>query len=276
MSEQSLFENMSEAELESQLFGPEPAPETPEEKPQSEPETQELEKKEEVPETPEVQPTEESDPEADTEAELRSLEQKERELREKRLQEQLDLMQAHNSRLAGEIGFLKGRLKDRPTRPEREETPEIESEPELDRLRSEIYKINEERSAEKRANAIAEEAAVWRARYTEAKYTPEEVSAAAEKYSKLWQEALDSSDVNSAREIARAVMARVSTEIEERRLENALKAAREKKAESEKRRTETKKSASISATGAIPTPPKKEKTPEDMTPEELARELWGK
>lgn len=237
---------------------------------------------EEPKEEPEPEPTPEPEPEApaaeappEPEPDLSELEKQERELKERRLLEQLELLQAHNSRLAGKLGFLENKLKEVKPAAEPEYRPDPEAEPEVERLKREFQTLREEREAEKRAQALAEEAAAARARYAESKYTPEEIAAAAEKFAPMWQEALDAADTNSARELARAVMARVSTEIETTRLAAKIKAARELKATSESKRAEVKKAATISGSGAAPTPPSRPKRPDEMTPDELAKAIWG-
>lgn len=213
--------------------------------------------------------------EAPDDDDLAALEKMQRELAERRRDEELALLKAHNSRLAGKLDFVQKKLEsaDR-TRTESGIGTDIEDEaPGVSALREDLRKLKEEREAELRDQAIAAETQAFGARYAEAKYTPEELQAAGVKYAAEWQAALEDPNPQSARETTRLVLSRIATDVEAARLEKRVASAREKRAASTTRIAQ-ERSSSSSVSGGVRQSIHHEKSPEDMTVEELAAELW--
>lgn len=215
-------------------------------------------------------------PETPQEPTLAEIEKRQNDLRIKTLEDELALRQAHMSRLAGKLGFLEQKLRTvqsaPATEPQAPEWPGV-SDPRVASLHQELERIKQERQEELRDRAIAAEIASFQMQYREAKYTPEEINAAAAKYTPLYEEAQSSETPETAREMMRAVLARTATEIESRRLQAMIASAKEKSAQSRTQLTEAKRQAGISGSGAGAPPPTPPKPLSERSVDELERML---
>jgi hypothetical protein len=188
-------------------------------------------------------------------------------LEKKALEAKLDLAQAHASRLAGEIGYLKKHsgVRSEPMRPDTESleeptTSDGETLSRLERIESEIRRRDREA-------AIAAEVASMRG--PDHEKMAEEIKVTAEKYAPDWQAALETEDPEAARLMVRRVLNAVLAEAEILRSTKEREARQIQKAEQMASQKEAKKKAVPSASGSTPPPKPKPKTIEEMSDKEL-------
>jgi len=260
-------EDLSLDQLAEQLWPKDPPAEEPKE---PEPEV-------EVPPEPEAPKEPPASGEQEPPDDLAALERLQRELADRRVSEELAAVRANNSRLAGKIGYLEQRLKESAkARTEPMLGSETEEEPEaVAAIREDLRKLREERDVDLRDQAIAAETAAFGVKFQQQSYAPEEVQASAAKYAAEWQESLAAPTPESARESVRLVLSRIATDVETARLEKRIATARERSASSTSRIAAERQAAASSGSGGVRRAINQDKSPEDMTVEELASAIWG-
>jgi hypothetical protein len=234
-----------------------PAEVTPE--PEPEPEPQSTTTTESEPETTQ-EPQSEPEPELDVAASEREGDR----IKMQKLEAAILLQQAHNSRLAGEIGYLRNQRSQPVSEPY-----EPQSQQEVDRLQLLEQRFAE---AEARRNSFEVSQAVADAIGTmDGPWVNElsaEVQEIAPKYKDQIEAANNATDPEMARQLAMGIAMLVKAEAMEKRWDAKHATLVEKKASSRAENDKAKKAAAPSASGAVPAPPPKAKTIADMTPKE--------
>jgi hypothetical protein len=219
--------------------------------------------------TPETapEPTSAEPPEL-TDAELAAMEAK---AESEKLKAQLQLLTAHSSRLAGEIGFLKQQKTSQPS-PEPYQ-PETEAEiSQLTALQREVHELKQQQTRAAVERALAEglapiEAMPDMSRLVE--YTKD----IAPRYAQQFNDAREVSDPNLARQMATAIALTIRAEALEAEAKAKRTGLEQRRAESSANLKKAKTAATISASGAVPAPTPKQKDFRDMTAEEADRWL---
>jgi len=269
------YANMSEAELDALFakgegFVPtepekvaEPAP-VPEPEPEPEPKAAQ-------PAEPETPPQAEP-PAVEVEDDLAKLEEEGLRLEREKLKADLALQQAHSSRLAGEIGYLKKQLESTPR--EAREPYEPQTPEEQDRLtRLEQAFLESERKRSQLAVAQAAETAINALDAPELASIRSEIAEVAPKYREQLASAREVNDPTLARQLADAIGRSVIADAKELAWTNRRKALEEKRTVQQAALTARKKSAAVSGGSASSAPRPAPKTYDQMTPEELDAEM---
>lgn len=209
----------------------------------------------------EAEPEAEPDPEPEVEIDIAASEREIDRNKIDKLEASLLLQQAHASRLAGEIGYLKNQ------RPLAASEPyEPQSQVEVDRLA-----LLEQRFAESEARRVVTEVSQVVDQSIGALDGPwvdelaSEIAAIAPKYKDQIEFARSSTDPEMARQIATAVAMVVKAEATQARLESRHATLVEKKASTRANSDKAKRAAAPSASGAVPAAAPKTKTYADMT-----------
>lgn len=226
------------------------------------------------PAEPEPAPAAEAAPEPEQEPEIDEAKiQAELEAaRREKLEAALAAQQAHASRLAGEIGYLKEKLKAVESRPSEPYRPDTEAE--IDRL-AELERRQAELEATEKARAVAQAVGQSLA-ITDANTLAElkaELEAVVPKYEEQFQALLAMDNPNLARQAAEAIRRSVLADAKELKWQNRHKEFTEKRAATVPESVKAKRAATVSASGAVPAPPPKPKTYADMSSDELDRLL---
>lgn len=208
-------------------------------------------------------PETEPEPEEDEAA----LESEGERLKREKLEAKLELLEAHNSRLAGKLGFFEQQLK---SVPRASEPYEPQTQEEMDRLGQ-----LEQRFAQSEAVRTQTEVDQAVESAINALDTPEvvqtlsaEIAAVAPKYAEQLAAARTVGDPRLARQEATAIGRSVLAEARELHWENRHKALIEKRASTAGDSLKAKKAAAPSASGTVPAPQAKPKTFADLTPSE--------
>ena len=189
-----------------------------------------------------------------------------------KLEAALALQQAHSSRLAGEIGYLKQKLE---SNPRSSEPYQPETQAELDRLTSLEQRLAD--SENRRIKTEVSQAIESELNSLDGAWSKElatEIAAVAPKYADQIKAARESTDPALARQISKAVGLLVRAEAMQMSWDTKHKALVEKKAATVSAATSAKKAATISGSGAVPTPPPQPKSFADMTADEA--DAWLK
>ncbi len=184
-------------------------------------------------------------------------------LAREKLEAKLAMLEAHNSRLAGKLGFVEQQLKSAPpsTEPYQPETQE-----ELDRLTAVERRLaasDFERAQVRVSQVIESELGALDGTWTTE--LAEEIAAIAPKYADQIKAVQDSGDPELARQTARAVGLLVKAEATQMRWDVQHKALVEKRASSAPGAISAKKATAPSGSGSVPASAPKPKTVADMT-----------
>ena len=232
-----------------------------------------------VPEPPppvepiEVAPVEATpEPEPEPEIDLAASEREGKRIADEALQAKIALLEAHNSRLAGKIGFFEQKLK---SIPQATEPYQPESQVEIDRLsaveqrleQAETIRVRSEVSQAVNA-AVAALDGPWSAELAA------EIQVIAPKYADQIQAANESTDPALARQIATAVGLMVKAEATKMKWEASHKDLETRKAASVSATASAKRAAAVSGAGSVAAPPPKPVSFADMTADEA--DAWLK
>jgi hypothetical protein len=253
---------MSNEELEAvldNLTGVEPAPPPA---PEQEPEVPvEDEQPDDAPEEP-SEPTPSSD-----EVDLSALEREGDKLAREKLEAQLELVMAHNSRLAGKLGFLEQKLNSAPVS---SEPYEPQTQQDVDRLTLLERRLEESESKRNQAEvsqAIAD--SVGRLDGPWVQDLAEEIAAVAPKYADQIRAAQESNDPELARQIATAVATVVKAEATQMKWAVRHEAMVKQKEAATVDMARAKRAQTPSGSGGVPPPQSRPKTFADMNAKEL-------
>ena len=256
------FGSMSNEELESvldNLTGVEPAAAPA---PEKEPEVPvEDEQPDDAPEEPS-----ESTPSSD-EVDLSALEREGDKLAREKLEAQLELVMAHNSRLAGKLGFLEQKLNSAPVS---SEPYEPQTQQDVDRLTLLERRLEESESKRNQAEvsqAIAD--SVGRLDGPWVQDLAEEIAAVAPKYADQIRAAQESNDPELARQIATAVATVVKAEATQMKWAVRHEAMVKQKEAATVDMARAKRAQTPSGSGGVPPPQSRPKTFADMNAKEL-------
>ena len=266
MTEPINYENLSEAELDALFakgegFASEPTPEPVAPEPTPEPEPTPVEPE------PSAEPITEPEPEPAVEPV-----DEEAKIKQEQFEAKLRLQEAHASRMAGEIGFLREQLKSRPLP---SEPYEPQSEADIDRL-TQLERRFQESEAHRTQIEVAQavESAVNALDVAEVIQSIQaEITAVAPKYAEQLNAARQVSDPVLARQLADAVCRSVIADAKEMAWTNRRKSLEEKKAVQARELTARKKSATVSGGGAVSATRPAAKPYDEMTPSELDAEM---
>jgi len=217
--------------------------------------------------TPEPEPVAAApEPTPEPEVDLAALETEGERLKREKLEAELKMQQAHSSRLAGEIGYLKEQLKSIP-RPS--EPYEPQSEADLDRLTQLERRIAQSESERQRSmasqafqDAVGRLDGDWSVKYKD------EIAQVVPKYADQIKMAQEISDPTLARQMGEALVLSIKAEALQVEWEKRHKDTVERKAATVNANLLAKKAQSPSGSGAVAPPPPKQKSYADMTPAE--------
>lgn len=273
------YSKMSEAEIDAALAANAAEPQVIADTPAPpQPKAEEPAPKETAPPAEEPPPQEEpvpSEPEeappSTDEIDLKAVEEEGQKIEREKWQAQLALQQAHSSRLAGELGFLRKQLESRPTATEHYQPESPEEENRLVRVERELQAEKSARIRGEVAQAIREGILALDA--PELQTIQKELAEAAPKYREQLTAASEMTDPATARQIAEAVGRSMIADAKELAWSNRRKALEEKKASQTEALRARKRAASVSGGGAASTARPAPKTYEQMTDAELAAEM---
>lgn len=204
-----------------------------------------------------------AEPEPEPEIDLSASEKEGERIAREALQAKVALLEAHNSRLAGKIGFFEQKLN---TIPQATEPYQPETQAEVDRLTSLEQRLDQEKAMRVRAevsqavnSAVAELDGTW-----STELAPE-IQAVVPKYADQIQAARDATDPALARQIATAVGLLVKADAMQMKWETTHKALVERKATTAPATAKAKQAAAASGAGSVPTPAPKQVSFADMT-----------
>jgi hypothetical protein len=188
-----------------------------------------------------------------------------------KLEAQLTLLMAHNSRLAGKLGFLEQKLNSDPVA---SEPYEPQTQQEVDRLtqleqrvaQSEAHRLQSEVS-----QAVSE--AIGRLDGPWVQEFASEIASVAPKYADQIKSAQESTDPELARQTAVAVATMVRAEVTQMKWQSNHAALVEKKTAATADLAKAKKAQAPSGSGGVPPAPAKTKEYKDMTVEEADKWL---
>ena len=263
MSEPEIdLEAMDNSQLEALLAGlpppgsPPPQEAVPEEEPPA--------PVEDAPVAPAVEepPAEPAEPEVDPIQDFRQQWDAER----RALEAKIELQMAHNSRLAGELGFLKNQPPPRPE-PDRPDAFDGQPDPRADEALSRLDKLEADVRNRNRWDGINQEIAVVRQLDLDA--IKDDLPIAAQKFQSDIQILQDTVDPEAARLMTRRVLNAVIAEAERMKDGRDRQARIEKRAATVTDMAKVKKIGTISASGGTPAPPSKAKATSEMSVKEL-------
>ncbi len=214
------------------------------------------------PETPEE--TSEAEPEEEDPA---ALEAEGHRLQLEKLQAALELQQAHSSRLAGEIGYLKEqqKVRPRPSEPSYVEETETgaEATPEVLRRieRIETYQVQAEVSQAIALGSVGLDE-------PEARGLREEIISVAPRYKDQMDIVFGLTDSNLARQMSEALTRSILADAKEARWQARHQVLVERKAATASVSAGNKRAATVSASGGVSAPPPKPKALSDLTADE--------
>lgn len=255
------FGSMSNEELEAVLDGltgadPAPAP------PPSEPELpEESVQPEAAPDSP-VEP----DPSSD-EIDLPAFEREGDKLAREKLEAQLALVMAHNSRLAGKLGFLEQKLNSAPVSSEPYEPQTQQDEDRLTLLERRLADSESKRNQAEVSQAIAD--SVSRLDGPWVQELAAEIAAVAPKYTDQIRAAQESNDPELARQIATAVATVVKAEATQMKWAERHESMVKQKEAATVDMARAKKAQTPSGSGGVPPPQARPKTFADMNVKDL-------
>ena len=256
------FGSMSNEELEAvldNLTGVEPAPPPA---PEQEPEVPvEDEQPDDAPEEP-SEPTPSSD-----EVDLSALEREGDKLAREKLEAQLELVMAHNSRLAGKLGFLEQKLNSAPVSSEPYEPQTQQDVDRLTLLERRLEESESKRNQTEVSQAIAD--SVGRLDGPWVQDLAEEIAAVAPKYADQIRAAQESNDPELARQIATAVATVVKAEATQMKWAVRHEAMVKQKEAATVDMARAKRAQTPSGSGGVPPPQSRPKTFADMNAKEL-------
>lgn len=206
------------------------------------------------------------EPPAEPEPDLVAMEKEGERIARENIEAKLTLQEAHNSRLAGEIGFLREQLKAHP-RPTEPYQPE--SQAELDRLTLLEQNVAQDRAERLKAEVSqAVESEVAALDGTWSKELAAEIATIAPKYAQQYSAALATTDPVLARQIAKGVVLSVKAEAMQVKWNARHETLLAQREASTAANAKAKKAAAPSASGTVPTPPTPTKSFADMTAKE--------
>ena len=255
------FGSMSNEELEAVLDGltgadPAPAP------PPFEPELpEESVQPEAAPESP-AEPVPSSD-----EIDLPAFEREGDKLAREKLEAQLALVMAHNSRLAGKLGFLEQKLNSAPVSSEPYEPQTQQDEDRLTLLERRLADSESKRNQAEVSQAIAD--SVSRLDGPWVQELAAEIAAVAPKYTDQIRAAQESNDPELARQIATAVVTVVKAEATQMKWAERHESMVKQKEAATVDMARAKKAQTPSGSGGVPPPQARPKTFADMNVKDL-------
>jgi len=233
-----------------------PLPEEP--LPVATPEPIETPKEEAAP--PEAPP---EPPTVEPEIDLSAVEKEGEKIAREKLEAQLDLVMAHNSRLAGKIGFLEQKLNSAPAS---SEPYEPQTQQEVDRLTQVEQRLNQ--AEERRTRSEVSQAIADALGRMDGPWTSElasEIAEVAPKYADQIKAANESTDPELARQIATAVATVVKAEASQMAWQTRHDSLVKQKEAATTDMAKAKKAQTPSGSGGVPPPQTKPKTIADMT-----------
>ena len=216
-----------------------------------------------------VAPQEPTEP--DERDELATLEAQEERVKRERLEAQLQLQMAHNSRLAGKLGFLENQVK---SISRTSEPYEPQSQVEVDRLSALEARLEQSEALSSKSEVSqAVERAVSALDGPWVVELAAEIAEIAPRYVEQLKAAQETSDPDLARQIASAVALTIKAEAQELAWSNRKKSLIEKRSSQVQELSAKKKAATISGGGGTSVPRPAPKTYDQMTPDELEAEM---
>lgn len=188
-----------------------------------------------------------------------------------KLEAQLTLLMAHNSRLAGKLGFLEQKLNSDPVA---SEPYEPQTQQEVDRLTVLERRLAESESKRNQAEvsqAIAESIGKLDGAWVQDLAT--EIAVVAPKYADQIKAAQESNDPELARQIATAVATVVKAEATQMKWAARHESMVAQKTAATADMAKAKKAQTPSGSGGVPPPPPKQKEPGSMTADEADKWL---
>lgn len=225
-----------------------------------EPAAPEPEKTEAAPEEPEAEP--EPEPEPEPEVDLLALEKERDRYERDELRAKLAEQQAHSSRLAGEIGFLKEKIQRGLTSTE----PMPDSEEDLDRL-SRLERALEQSEERRNRSEVSQavDGVVARLDGPWVEDLKDEIAAIIPAYAERLQAAHGASTPELGAELATNILSAMQAEAGRMNVQKRYEAAVAKRQAATADMAKAKKAAAPSASGTVPTPAPKPKTISDMS-----------
>ena len=227
----------------------------------------------EVPPDPPVAPTpvveavpEPEPPPPAPEEDLAAVEREGEKIAREKLEANLALLMAHNSRLAGKLGFLEEKLKSAPIASEPFE-PQTQGEVDrLTRLEQRQAEYEARRDASEVSQAVA--AAVGSMDGPWVQELASEIAVVAPKYADQIKAAQETNDPALARQIATAVATVVKAEAMQMKWQARHESLVKQREAATVDMQRAKKAQTPSGSGSVPTPPPKQKSFADMTASE--------
>ena len=226
-----------------------------------------------VEEAPAPTPPEESDPTppepppVESEVDVAAHEREGDRISREKLEAQLSLLMAHNSRLAGKLGFLEQKL----SQPQQASEPyEPQTPQEVDRLT--LLEQRLAQSEERVSRAQVSQAVAEAVGSLEGPWVQElaaEIASVAPKYADQIKAAQETSDPELARQIATAVATVVKAEATQMAWQKRHETMVAQKTAATADMAKAKKAQTPSGSGGVPSPAPKSKTFGDMTASEL-------
>ena len=218
-----------------------------------------------TPEAP-AEPEPEAEPEPVPEVDLAASEREGERLRSEKLEAALALQQAHASRLAGEIGYLKQKIE---SGLRASEPYEPQSQAELDRLsllEQRLEKSENERLSNQVSQAVSESIGSLDGPWVQE--LKDEIAVVGPKYADQLRAASETTDPALARQLATGVAMMVKAEATQMRWEKNHEAMKVQKQAASADLARAKKAQAPSGSGGVPSPPPKQKTIADMSASE--------
>ena len=218
-----------------------------------------------TPEAP-AEPEPEAEPEPVPEVDLAASEREGERLRSEKLEAALALQQAHASRLAGEIGYLKQKIE---SGLHASEPYEPQSQAELDRLsllEQRLEKSENERLSNQVSQAVSESIGSLDGPWVQE--LKDEIAVVGPKYADQLRAASETTDPALARQLATGVAMMVKAEATQMRWEKNHEAMKVQKQAASADMARAKKAQAPSGSGGVPSPPPKQKTIADMSASE--------
>jgi hypothetical protein len=219
-----------------------------------------------------VEPVEPEPPAApEPEVDLAASEKEGDRFAREKLEAQLSLLMAHNSRLAGKLGFLEQKLNSAPAA---SEPFEPQTQQEVDRLTVLERRLAESESKRNQAEvsqAIAESIGKLDGAWVQDLAT--EIAVVAPKYADQIKAAQESNDPELARQIATAVATVVKAEATQMKWAARHESMVAQKTAATADMAKAKKAQTPSGSGGVPPPPPKQKEPGSMTADEADKWL---
>lgn len=225
-----------------------------------------------LPVVPTVEAEPEPEPEVKPELDLADLEREGDRISREKLEAQLSLMMAHNSRLAGKLGFLEQKLNSVPAP---SEPYEPQSSQDMDRLtlvEQRLASVEARRVQSEVSQAVAE--SIGRLDGPWVQELAKEIASVAPKYADQMKAAQDSNDPELARQIATAVATVVKAEATQMKWQERHDSVISQRTAATADMAKAKKAQTPSGSGGVPSPPPQPKTTADMTAAEA--DAWLK